>query len=294
MPESPLPERVLVTGAGGQLGRALLACAPKGVTVIGRSRADLDIADTEAVQACIDREAPQLLINAAAYTAVDRAEDDPAAAYRINGEAPGLLAAACAARGVRLFHVSTDFVFDGAKSSPYIPTDTAAPLGVYGASKLAGELAVAATAPDALILRTGWVYSEGDANFLNTMLRLHAERDELKVVADQVGTPTAASSLARTLWSAAVRPEVSGVYHFSDAGACSWYDFAVAIGEEALALGRLAKTAQVVPIPSRDYPTPARRPAYSVLDKTVTWRDLQLTPEHWREGLRRTLNELPE
>jgi dTDP-4-dehydrorhamnose reductase len=287
-----LPDRTIVTGAGGQLGQALLAAAPEGVAVTGLARSELDVSDPASVDACLDREAPQLLINAAAYTAVDRAEEDPASAYRINGDAPALLARACKERGIRLFHVSTDFVFDGAKSRPYEPCDSTAPLGVYGASKLAGELAVATAAPESLILRTGWVYSAGPANFLSTMLRLHAERDELRVVADQVGTPTAAVSLAQALWSAAGRPDVAGIYHFSDAGVCSWYDFAVAIGEEAVARGVLARAARVVPIATQDYPTPARRPAYSVLDKAATWRDLELTPVHWRERLRETMDEV--
>jgi dTDP-4-dehydrorhamnose reductase len=292
MPALRQPERVVVTGAGGQLGQALLSTVPEGATAIGLARADLDISDPASIDACLDREAPQLLINAAAYTAVDRAEDDRDNAYRINAEAPGLLARACTARGIRFFHVSTDFVFDGAKSRPYEPADAPGPLGVYGASKLAGEEAVAEALPAALILRTGWVYSSGPANFLNTMLRLHSERDELRVVADQVGTPTAAHSLAGALWAAAQRPDVTGIYHYSDAGACSWYDFAVAIGEEAVAAGLITEAARVLPIATEEYPTPAARPAYSVLDKSATWRDLDLAPVHWRTRLRETIDEL--
>lgn len=288
-PALRLPERTIVTGAGGQLGRALVSGAPEGARAVGLARSELDITDPASIDACLDRENPGLLINAAAYTAVDRAEEDSESAFLVNAEAPGLLACACAARGIRFFHVSTDFVFDGAKSRPYLPTDATAPLGVYGASKLAGEEAVNTAAADALVIRTGWVYSAGKANFLDTMLRLHAERDELRVIADQVGTPTAASSLAEALWAAAARPAVRGTYHFSDAGVCSWYDFAVAIGEEALAAGVLPKRARVLPIPTTDYPTPAERPAYSVLDKSATWRDLDLTPVHWRGRLREIL-----
>ena len=289
MRASPLPDPVLVTGAGGQLGRALLATAPRTAAVRGLTRAALDICDETALARCLDREQPHLLINAAAYTAVDKAEEEPAAAHRINADAPRLLARLCAERDIRLVHVSTDFVFDGEQGHPYAPGAPARPLGVYGASKLAGEVAVREAGGNTLIVRTGWVYSAGSGNFLGTMLRLHRERDELRVVADQVGTPTAAASLAHALWAAAARPAIAGVYHYSDAGACTWYDFAVAIGEEAQAAGLLAAPAHVQPITTADYPTPARRPAYSVLDKTATWRDFDLEPQHWRAWLRATI-----
>lgn len=286
--------RVLVTGAGGQLGRALLANSPAEFSVLGLTREDCDITDRSAVERLLEREHPGLLINAAAYTAVDRAEEEPEAAHGANATAPGNLASACATRGIRCLHVSTDFVFDGRRATPYPPDAEPAPLGVYGASKLAGETAVLASGADALILRTGWVYSELGHNFLCTMLRLHSERDLISVVADQVGTPTSAHSLAGALWAAAGRPELSGIYHWSDAGVCSWYDFAQAIGEEALALGVLAKTAQVRPIRSEDYPTPAQRPSYSVLDKTLSWRDFELEPRHWRSELRDVLGNIKD
>lgn len=290
MPASRRPERALVTGAGGQLGRALSVHAPSGFEVRAVARAELDIADPAAIDACLEREKPDLVINAAAYTAVDRAEEDAESAFEVNARAPGLLAAACARRAIRFLHVSTDFVFAGTQSHPYAPDDPTGPLGVYGASKLAGEQAVAEAMADALIVRTGWVYSHGPGNFLGTMLRLHAEREELRVVADQVGTPTSTRSLAQALWAGAARPDLRGLYHFSDAGACSWYDFAVAIGEEGAARGLLARPAAVQPIRTEDYPTPARRPRYSVLDKTATWRDFDLAPLHWRQRLRDTLD----
>ncbi len=286
-----MPDRVLVTGAGGQLGKALVAQCPAGVEILGCDRASLDICSAEAIAERLDSFQPQLLINAAAYTAVDRAESERDSAFRINGEAPGLLAAACAERGARFVHVSTDFVFDGQSGSPYEPGSSTDPQSVYGASKLAGEEAVGAANADALILRTSWVYSAGEGNFVSTMLRLHREREEIRVVADQIGTPTAAASLAAALWSFAARPELRGIYHFSDAGACSWYDFAVAIGEDAQASGLLERAARVLPIRTEDYPTPARRPAYSVLDKTSTWQDADIEPRHWRQCLRDTLKE---
>lgn len=283
---------VLVTGAAGQLGRALVATAPEGIHLVAVSRDELDIGDAAAVAAQLAQRRPDLLINAAAYTAVDRAEQERDAAFRTNGDAPGVLAGVCAERDVRLFHVSTDFVFDGLASSPYATDATTAPLGVYGQSKLAGEQAVQSIGTDALILRTGWVYGAVGHNFMHTMLRLHAERDTISVVADQVGTPTHARTLARALWAAAARPALQGIYHWSDAGVCSWYDFAVAIGEEALAAGLLERSATVQPIATEDYPTPASRPAYSVLDKRSSWRDFDLTPTHWRKELRNCLQLL--
>ena len=284
--------KVLIAGAAGQLGRALTTTAPATLTAVALSRAQLDITDPAVVGRCLDEHQPEVLINAAAYTAVDKAESEPERAEQINGQGAGVLAAACRERGLRLLHVSTDFVFDGCGSSPYLTDAPTAPLGSYGISKLQGEEQVLESQARAIIMRTGWVYSAGPGNFLSTMLRLHRERDELRVVADQVGTPTAADSLALALWAAAARPTLAGIYHWSDAGVCSWYDFAVAIGEEAKALGLIEDAAQVVPIRSEDYPTPARRPAYSVLDKTASWRDLELQPVHWREQLRKTLVQI--
>lgn len=291
---STFPHRILITGAAGQLGQALVACCPDGVEVHATDRSALDITDAGAVATLVDALNPQVLINAAAYTAVDLAETEREAAFAANAEAPAVLARICAERSLRLLHVSTDFVFDGLRSSPYPPDAEVAPLGVYGASKLAGERAIQATGCAHLIVRTGWLYAHRGANFMRTMLRLHAERDVLSVVADQVGTPTRAESLAVALWAAVARPALSGVYHWSDAGVCSWYDFAQAIGEEAQALGLLTTTARIQPIATAAYPTPARRPAYSVLDKAHSWKDFELEPVHWRVQLREALKALKE
>lgn len=288
------PSKVMVTGAGGQLGSTLCLSAPPSVEVCALTRSDCDICDPAAVETVLDEQCPQLLINAAAYTAVDRAEEESAAAFAANAEAPGVLARACAQRGIRFFHVSTDFVFDGLRSSPYPVEAQTAPLGVYGQSKQAGEQATLESGADALILRTGWVYSHDGQNFMQTMLRLHGSHDEISVVSDQVGTPTDALSLAGALWAAAHHPALSGIYHWSDAGVCSWYDFALAIGEEALALGLLSKMATVKPIRTEDYPTAAQRPAYSVLDKTRSWQDFEIPPMHWRSQLRAVLTRLKE
>ena len=204
------------------------------------------------------------------------------------------LARACASQGVRLIHISTDFVFDGTSSQPYTPGAVTAPLGEYGRSKRGGELALLSAQPEALIVRTGWVYSSFGGNFVKTMLRLMSERDELSVVSDQVGTPTWAQGLAGAVWAAAARPELSGTYHWSDAGVCSWYDFATAICEEALALGLLSRAVKIRPITADQYPTPAQRPAYSVLDKTSSWRDFALEGVHWRAQLRAMLKDFKE
>ena len=289
-----MSDKVLITGADGQLGHELQRAAPSTLSATALSRSGLDITDAGAIADCLARYRPVALVNAAAYTAVDRAESEEAQANAVNATGPGLLAAACRERGVRLIHVSTDFVFDGSACHPYAPDAPPAPLGAYGRSKLAGERAVLDALEDALIVRTGWVYSAHGTNFVRTMLRLMAERDELAVVADQVGTPTWAAGLAQALWRAVSLPALRGIYHWSDAGVCSWYDFAVAIEEEGRSLGLLDRRTAVRPIAAVDYPTPARRPAFSVLDKQSSWRDLALTQVHWREQLRRMLAELKD
>lgn len=287
-------QKVLVVGAGGQLGQELQRTVPPGVECVPKTRTQLDVADASAVAEALAEVAPQVVVNAAAYTAVDKAEAEPEAALRGNAEAPETLAQACAKQGVRFIHISTDFVFDGAASRPYLPEASTAPLGEYGRSKLAGELAVQKALPDALILRTGWVYSSFGGNFVKTMLRLMGERDELGVVSDQVGTPTWANGLANAVWAATAQPKLKGIYHWSDAGVCSWYDFAVAICEEALALGLLSRPVKIRPIEAKEYPTPAERPAYSVLDKTSSWRDFALEGVHWRQQLRDMLKDFKE
>jgi dTDP-4-dehydrorhamnose reductase len=289
-----MSQKVLIVGAGGQLGRELQRTAPAGSEWVAVGHGDLDIADAAAVADAFATHAPGLVINAAAYTAVDKAESEPDDARRGNVDGPRNLAQACADNGARFMHVSTDFVFDGTSSVPYTPDMATGPLGVYGQTKLDGELAVRDILPTALIMRTGWVYSAFGGNFVKTMLRLMGSNDTLTVVSDQVGTPTWANGLARALWAAAAKPALSGTYHWSDAGVCSWYDFAVAIYEEGRTLGLLSNPVTVKPIPARDYPTPARRPSYSVLDKAGTWEDLQLEGVHWRSQLRAMLVDYKE
>jgi dTDP-4-dehydrorhamnose reductase len=285
--------RVLIAGAAGQVGRELLASIPEQVEARGIDYADLDICDAQQVRAYIAQFKPQLIINAAAYTAVDKAESESQLAYRVNSDGAANLAYGAADCGARLLHISTDFVFNGLASKPYLPHDATAPLSVYGASKLAGEAAVLELLADkALIVRTAWVYSTHGQNFLKTMLRLMNERGAVRVVADQVGTPTSAASLASILWRFAFRPDLSGLYHWTDAGVAGWYDFAVAIAEEGAAVGLLKKDVSVTPIGTADYPTPAKRPSYSVLDKSSTLSALELQSVHWRVKLRAVIKEL--
>jgi len=286
--------KVLVTGAGGQLGRELQRTAPEGHEVIALSSALLDVTDGKQIEHALSGHEPEVVINAAGYTAVDKAESERERAQAVNALGPDLLARAAVARGIRFIQVSTDFVFDGAKGSPYLPDDQPNPLGVYGETKLAGERAVMAADSRALVVRTAWVYSAHGQNFVNTMLRLMRERTSLSVVADQVGTPTWAKGLAQALWCAVDLPQMAGIHHWTDAGVASWYDFAVAIQEEAHAWGLLDNAIPIRPIRTQEYQTAAKRPSYSVLDKTATWAALRLTPSHWRVALREMIQSLTD
>jgi dTDP-4-dehydrorhamnose reductase len=284
--------KVLVTGSTGQVGRALLAHVPPGVRIVSCSHAELDIASTEAVQEAVRRHWPDLIINAAAHTAVDRAESEPELALRINAEGPRNLAREARACGARLLHISTDFVFDGQSCVPYRPDAPTNPLSVYGRTKRAGEEAVQGLLPErSVILRTAWVYAALGRNFMNTMLRLLREKGAVRVVSDQVGTPTAATSIAQVLWRIAATPPLTGIHHFTDAGVASWYDFAVAIAEEGTSLGLVPGHVTVTPITTAEYPTPARRPHYSVLDGS-SLAALGVPPVHWRVRLREALAEV--
>lgn len=291
--------KLLLLGGNGQVGRELRRSLPQlgEIVVATRDGAEADaIADfdaPESLAALIARVAPDVVVNAAAYTAVDKAESDADAAFRINAEAPAAVAGACAASGALLVHYSTDYVFDGSATRPYREDDATSPLGVYGASKLAGEAAIRASGARHAILRTAWVYASHGKNFLLTMLRLASERDELRVVADQVGAPTPAAWIADAT-AALIRAGVaqSGTWHLTAGGATSWHGFAEAIIDHAHARGLIARKPRVVAVPTSDYPTPARRPAYSVLDTAKLRHDFGVEPPHWRDGLRRTLEAL--
>ncbi len=275
----------LVTGAWGQLGRCLRDTAPAKWDVRALGRDQLDLEDAAAIKRIVVEHRPDLIINAAAYTAVDAAESDEARAVLVNAISVGHLAAEARKCRARLVHISTDFVFDGQATAPYQTDSLAHPLGAYGRSKLAGE---AAAGSDALIIRTAWLYSPYGSNFVKTMLRLMRERDEVRVVADQIGCPTSAHSLAPAIWSLA-QTKAEGIVHFTDAGTASWYDFALAIRDEGLALGLLHKSVTITPITTADYPTPAKRPAYSVLDtkKAEALIGTPLVP--WQTNLRRMM-----
>ena len=291
---------VLLFGGNGQVGHELRRSlrALGDVVVTTRSGelpegarcevADFDRPDTLAE--LVERVAPAIVVNAAAYTAVDKAEDDADAAFRTNAEAPGVLARACALRDIPFVHYSTDYVFDGQGSRPYREDDQTAPLGVYGASKLAGEDAIRAAGDRHLILRTAWVYGRHGHNFMKTMLRLGADRDELRVVADQVGTPTPAALIADvTAELLGLRDAPSGTFHLTPRGETSWHGFAEAIFAEAMARGLIARAPKLIPIATSDYPTRARRPAYSCLDIGKVEAHVGRRLPDWADSLRRVL-----
>lgn len=286
--------RVLIIGRHGQLAHELANTAPDVVELQTISSAELDISNERDVVDCVTLHRPQLVINTAAYTQVDKAETERERAFAVNAKGVLHLAEACDAIDARLIHISTDFVFDGAKSSPYLPSDTPNPMSVYGKSKLEGERLVQNVLPGEklLILRTSWLYSSHGHNFVKTMLKLAATRNELRVVCDQVGSPTWAHDLAQAVWNAVRSDGVCGIHHFSNAGVASWYDLAVAVMEEAVDLGLLPAKPTVLPIPTEAYPTPAMRPCYSVLNCFRTWEGLGVVPNHWRESLRNMLIEL--
>ena len=292
--------KILLTGTGGQLGQALRESKPDAVELIATTRQELDLSDTEACRLAVQKYQPDWVLNAGAYTAVDRAESEPALAHAINAGAPEAFAEELDRQGGRLLQVSTDFVFDGQQGSPYQVDQPTTPLGVYGQSKAAGEQAIqrifGRNNPQGVILRTSWVVGPVGRNFALTMLRLHNEREQLGVVADQVGCPSSTLNLAAACWKTILigsELPLPPILHWSDAGAASWYDVAVAIGELGHSLGLVDAPAKVNPITTADYPTPASRPNYSLLDCTTTRAALQLDGQHWQEALKQLLLRAP-
>jgi len=282
---------VLLIGANGQLGHELILSCPAGIILNAVDFPEIDITDGASIDLQFKKEV-DLVINAAAYTNVDGAEKDCDNAYDVNFKGAEQLARKCLEAQLRLVHISTDFVFSGTNHRPYKPDDKAEPLSVYGKSKLKGEKAVMDILQrDALIIRTAWLYSSHGNNFVLTMLRLMAEKESLSIVDDQISTPTWAHGLATTVWESVLQ-DLTGIYHWTDAGVASWYDFAVAIQEEALEAGILSKKIPLVPIPTEKYPTPALRPLFSVLDKCSLIDASGLTPQHWRKQLRRMIKQI--
>ncbi|MEV0059568.1 dTDP-4-dehydrorhamnose reductase [Nocardia sp. NPDC050718] len=283
-PDFPVPSRLIVTGARGLLGREILRLAP---AASGYGRAELDITDRAAVDAVLRPGA--VVLNCAAYTAVDAAESDRDAAFAANATGPAVLAAACAAAGARLIHVSTDYVFPGTASTPYEPDDPTGPATVYGQSKLAGERAVLELSPDAQVVRTAWVYSGVEGDFVATMRRLERERETVTVVDDQLGSPTSAADLAAALLELSTRPAAPRVLHATNSGTATWFDLAVAVFTE---IG--ADPARVLPCDSSAFPRPAPRPSYSVLSPAA-WDAAGLTPlRPWRSALADALRRLSD
>jgi dTDP-4-dehydrorhamnose reductase len=288
-----MTKRILVTGIDGQLGRELKATLEPLGEILGVGRETTDLTQATSIRQTIANFRPSAIVNAAAYTAVDKAETDEELAYTVNAIAPGIMAEEAAKLGATLLHVSTDYVFDGRNNLPYREDDKTNPLGVYGKSKLAGEENVKQACQSHIILRTAWVYGTwGKTNFVKTMLRLGKGREEIRVVNDQVGSPTWSKDIASAIARLVESPNSPGVYHFTNSGVASWYDFASAIFEEAKLLKFPLKIQQIIPITTAEYPTPAQRPAYSVLANQKISAILGTHPPHWRDSLKQMLQQL--
>ena len=289
---------ILVTGAQGQLGQTLeyywaASELAREDELLFYDIGELDLTLTNMVEEELNRIKPRTILNAAAYTAVDQAETDQEAAFLVNALAVANLADWAARNDCFMVHISTDFVFDGRKRSPYLPEDEVSPLGVYGASKLAGEVALQSSLPDGhAIIRTSWLYSEYGKNFVTTILRLIKEKDEIGVVADQVGSPTSTHSLVALLLRMRNREIDPGIYHWTDGASISWYEFAGAIQAEGIRQGVLETGIPLKPLTTADYPTPATRPAYSVLDRSKTLTGLQVDASNWEQELRRVIKRI--
>ena len=279
-------------GASGQVGTALQRSAPNGAVILAPSSSTADFRKPQQLRDVVVASKADVIINCAAFTRVDDAETETAEAYAINSEMPQLLAELSVKHGARLLHISTDYVFDGSGLPPYNTLAPTAPLSVYGASKLAGEHAVLSANPDAAVVRTAWVHAGAGVNFVATAVRVLSKGTVMRVVDDQVSTPTRAASLAQLLWLLAEHREHKGLLHFTDAGVASWYDVAVCVVETLQRAGRAGEGAGVLPVDSSAFPRPAKRPRVSLLDKHATWNATGFTPPHWRDGVMASTNEL--
>jgi len=287
-----MTSRVLIFGASGQVGSALQQTAPSSVIIVAHDLDKTDIRDRAAVARAISDAKPDVVINCAAFTNVDGAEARADEAMEANGAAPGVIADAAAKADVRFIHLSTDYVFDGRAHTPYRPDAAVSPINVYGATKLEGERRVLAAAPESVVVRTAWVHSGGGVNFVRTAVRLLSAGTPMRVVDDQIGTPTRAMHLAEALWHIIDRPKLRGLLHFTDAGVASWFDVAVTVLETLERGGRYGAGAAVTPIRSDQFPTAARRPQFSVLDKHESWNAIGYLPPHWRQGIIDSTHEL--
>lgn len=284
--------KILLAGITGQLGHELQPILASLGDVTGVDRDTFDLSQPDMIRQVMADVKPEIVVNASAYTAVDKSESESELAMAVNGTGVGVLAEETHKLGARLIHVSTDYVFDGSQSHPYQETDPTNPIGVYGQSKLAGETAIQQVGGDYIIIRTAWVYGVGGiGNFVKTMLRVGGSREELRVVTDQVGSPTWTKDLAEAIASMIQKSPETGIYHYTNSGVCSWYDFAIAIFEEAKALGFPLQVQRVVPITTAEYPTPAKRPAYSVLSHGKISAVMGIYPPHWRQALRNMLKD---
>ncbi|MBN4075766.1 MAG: dTDP-4-dehydrorhamnose reductase [SAR86 cluster bacterium] len=283
-----MQERIVLLGGFGQLGSLIQETVPAKVKLFTFNSKDFDICNLAQHQSVYKDLAPTTIINAAAYTQVDNAESEQERAFKVNAQGPAMLAEACP-KDCRIIHFSTDFVFGGLQQTAYKPEDVTAPASIYGASKLAGEETLMVLRPESTIIRTAWLYSAEGHNFVNTMLKLMAERDELSIVNDQFGTPTSARTLAEVVWRFVANRELKGIYHWTDQGEASWYDFAVEIQRQALELGLLSKKISLRAISTQEYPTPAQRPEFSVLDKTATYEAINFEGQKWQDELKKVL-----
>lgn len=292
MNAQPVAEKILVTGADGQLGQALVpVLRARGYEVITPTYQELDLSVLDQIRDKIGSLRPAWVVNCAAYTQVDEAESEPELSYRINRDAVGQLAQALASYGGRLLQLSTDYVFDGHHYQPYREDDQASPLSVYGRSKWEGEELARAYRPDTIIVRTAWLYGTAGRNFVKTILRLACERQHLRVVDDQLGTPTCTASLSQAL-ADLLDQALAGTYHYTDEGVASWYDLAVATVEEGRRAGFPVKAQRIEPVPTQAFPRPAPRPAFSLLSKAKIRSLLSFPIPHWRESLTTMLRDL--
>lgn len=282
----------MIFGASGQVGLALQAIVPPAMDVVAHDLAETDIRDEAAISRSLDEVRPNVILNCAAFTAVDDAESKPDDAFLANAEAPGFIVEQSARRGIRVIHISTDYVFDGTAHSPYSPASPVSPINVYGATKLEGERRVLATNGPHVVVRTAWVHSATGTNFIKTCVRVLSKGVVMRVVDDQIGTPTRALHLARALWRIVDLPNVDRLLHFTDAGVASWYDVATAVLDVMRDDGRAGEGAAVVPVGTEEFPRPAKRPQFSVLDKRTSWASIGFTPAHWRRGVEASTLEL--